>query len=104
MDLPSWFQNAIQEKLEQVMTQIERHPELCKLRSEERSALEAMFSGVDRTKIPGFMNWEDKHHFKRGVENEHLYIQGLRDGVQLAFALLDDPISATDKPKTMLGG
>lgn len=101
MDLPSWFQSAIQERLERVMAGIERRPALRKLRTEEGSAFEAMFSGTDRTKIPGFLEWEDKHHFKRAVENEHLYIQGLRDGVQLAFTLLDDPISVSDKLNTM---
>ncbi|WP_339158614.1 hypothetical protein MKX50_05205 [Paenibacillus sp. FSL W8-0186] len=97
MDIPLWLQSAIQERLERVMSGIERRPELRKLRSEEGSAFEAMFSGTDRTKIPGVMNWEDKHHHKRGVENEHLYIHGLRDGVQLFFTLLDDPLSVSDK-------
>ncbi|WP_055109473.1 hypothetical protein [Paenibacillus ihumii] len=93
MDLPSWLQGAIQERLEQVMARIERQPELRKLRDEESLAFEAMLSGADRARIPGFMDWEDKHHFRRGVENEQLYIQGLRDGVQLAIALLESPES-----------
>ncbi|MNZ92420.1 hypothetical protein D3C78_1114440 [compost metagenome] len=101
MELPSWFLSAIQERLEHVVARIERHPEMRKLRAEESSAFEAMFSGVDRTKLPGFVDWEDKHHYKRGVENEHLYIKGLRDGVQLAITLLDYPIAVFDNPKTM---
>ncbi|MNJ55630.1 hypothetical protein D3C77_511360 [compost metagenome] len=97
MDLPLWLQSALQERLERVLVGIERRPELHKLRSEEGLAFETMFAGVDRTNIPGYMDWEDKHYYKRGVENEHLYIQGLRDGVQLVFTLLDDPISVSDK-------
>lgn len=101
MELPSWFQSAIQERLEHVVARIEHHPELRKLRAEESSAFEAMFSGADRTKLPGFIDWEDKHHYKRGIENEHLYIKGLRDGVQLAITLLDYPIAISDKTKAM---
>lgn len=102
MDLPSWLQGAIQERLEQVMARIERQPELRKLRDEECLALEAMLSGADRAKIPGYMDWEDKHHFRRGVENEQLYIQGLRDGVQLAFTLLESPNSVSGQSRTAL--
>ncbi|AZK48679.1 hypothetical protein [Paenibacillus lentus] len=97
MDLPLWLQSALQERLERVMSGIEHRPELRKLRSEEGLAFETMFAGMDRTNIPGYMDWEDKHYYKRGVENEHLYIQGLRDGVQVAFTLLADPISISDK-------
>ncbi|MED4954509.1 hypothetical protein GNQ08_18295 [Paenibacillus macerans] len=88
MELPLWFRDAIQERLNHITARINRHPELRKLRAEERSALEAMFFGTDQTKSPEYMDWEDKHHFRQGLENERLYMQGMMDGVQLAIALL----------------
>ncbi|MCM3703151.1 hypothetical protein [Paenibacillus macerans] len=100
MEFPVWIQDAIQQRLDYVSARIERHPELRELRSEERSAFEAMFSGRDKTKLPGFMDWEDKHHFRRGLENERLYMQGMMDGVQLAIALFDDPLFGSAKPNT----
>lgn len=33
--------------------------------------------------LPGYTEWEDKHHFSRTLENERLYLQGMRDGAQL---------------------
>lgn len=89
MELPSWFQIAIQRRLDEVSALIKRHPEQNKLIDEEDKAFEVMFSGVDKTKLPGFMEWEDKHHLNRALENERLYLQGMRDGAQLVFALLN---------------
>ncbi|MBB6734055.1 hypothetical protein [Cohnella zeiphila] len=89
MELPPWFQNAIQSRLEDVTAMIRRQSEQCKLNDEENKAFEAMFSGVDKTLLPGFMEWEDKHHFNRALENERLYLQGMRNGAQLVFALLN---------------
>lgn len=97
MEFPSWFQRAIQRRLEFVAAQIERNPELSKYSAEEEKAFEAIFSAMDITQSPEFMAWEDKHHMKRAQENEHLYLQGMRDGVQLAVALLSDPLAASDK-------
>jgi len=94
MEFPSWLQSAIQQRLDHVSARIERHPELRKIRVEENSAFNAMFSGGDKTELPGFTEWEDKHHFRRALENERLYLQGMRDGAQLIFALLADPGSA----------
>ncbi|MFD1174835.1 hypothetical protein ACFQ3W_00740 [Paenibacillus puldeungensis] len=90
MQIPPWFQSAIQQRLDAVMAQIERQPDLRKLRAEEHEAFDAMFPGVDKTRLPGFMEWEDKHLFRRASENERLYMQGVRDGVQLVIALLND--------------
>lgn len=92
MQMPAWFQSAIQERLDGVMVQIERQSELRELRVEEQAAFDAMFPGVDKTQLSGFMDWEDKHHFRRDFENERLYMQGVRDGVQLVIALLDDSL------------
>ncbi|MGZ7441797.1 hypothetical protein [Paenibacillus sp. TH7-28] len=100
MEFPLWFQEAIQERLNHITARINRHPELRKLRAEERSAFEAMFSGTDQTKSPEYMDWEDKHHFRCGLENERLYMQGMMDSVQLAIALFDDPIFGFQKSNT----
>lgn len=97
MEFPLWFQNAIQRRLDHVSARIEHHPELRRCRDEEKSAFQAMFSGVDMTQLPAFMEWEDKVHFTRALENERLYLQGMRDGVQLAFALLSDPLPSGDE-------
>lgn len=91
MDFPPWFQNAIQRRLDYVSATIEHHPELRQLRVEARTAFDAMFSGVDKGQLPAFMEWEDKQNYKRAIENEQLYLQGIRDGMQLAFSLLVEP-------------
>lgn len=96
MEFPSWFQNAIQRRLDQVSAQVQRYPELCKSREEEKTALHAMFPGVDTTQMPAYIEWEDKHHFTQALENERLYLQGMRDGVQLVFALISDPIPSDE--------
>ncbi|MUG23250.1 hypothetical protein GNQ08_12630 [Paenibacillus macerans] len=99
MTFPLWFRDAIQQRLDQASARIERHPDLRELRAEEHAAFDAMFPGIDRTKLPEFMDWEDKHHFRRALENERLYIQGMIDGVQLAIALFDDSLFP-EKPKS----
>lgn len=91
MEFPSWFRSAIQRRLDHVSAQIERHADLHKFRVEESLAYEAVFSGMDKMESPEFMEWEDKHHFKLALENERLYLQGMRDGVQLVLALLAVP-------------
>ncbi|MED4954452.1 hypothetical protein ABEO75_14775 [Paenibacillus macerans] len=77
MPFPLWFLDAIEQRLDQVSARIERNPDVRKLRAEERAAFDAMFSGKDKTKLPEFMDWEDKHHFRRALENERLYMQGM---------------------------
>lgn len=100
MEFPSWFQNAIQWRLDHVSARIERHPELYTYRKEEIKAFQAMFSGVDKTQMPAFLEWEDKVHFMQALENECLYLQGMRDGAQLVFALLADPHPSGDQVLT----
>lgn len=72
------------------MVQIERHPELHKLRSEEQAAFDAMFPNGEKASLNGYMEWEDKHLFRRASEHRHLYSQGVKDGIQLIIALLND--------------
>ncbi|WP_178023439.1 hypothetical protein [uncultured Paenibacillus sp.] len=74
------------------MVRIERQPELRKLRAEEREAFDTLVPGVDKTSLPGFMEWEDKHLFRRAAEHECLYLQGVKDGAQLVIALLGDSV------------
>lgn len=50
--------------------------------------------------LAAFMEWEDKQHFTRALGNERLYLQGMRDGVQLAFALLSDPFPSDDEARS----
>lgn len=90
MELPSWFQNVIQQRLDQIGVLIQRHPELRKSRAEEGKAFDALFAGVNKMQLPGFAEWEDKHHSHQALANERLYLQGVRDGAQLIFALLTD--------------
>ncbi|GAA0386100.1 hypothetical protein GCM10008933_16350 [Paenibacillus motobuensis] len=57
MGLPSWFQSAIEQRVDQVAAWIERQPELRELRVEERAAFDAMFSDTDRSGLPEYMLW-----------------------------------------------
>ncbi|MBB6670052.1 hypothetical protein [Cohnella nanjingensis] len=92
MDFPSWFQSAIQQRLDVVSARTNCDPELLQVRAEEKKAFEALYGGMDETQFARFMAWEDQHHLKRALENERLYLQGMRDGVQLVMALLADPL------------
>ncbi|MGZ7443008.1 hypothetical protein [Paenibacillus sp. TH7-28] len=99
MPFPLWFREAIQQRLDEVSARIQRQPDLRKLRAEEHEAFDAMFSGVNKTMLPEFMDWEDKHHFRRALENERLYMQGMIDGMQLVVALFNDPPFVSEKPE-----
>ncbi len=93
MEFPSWFQSAIQERLDEVSARIQFQTDLRKYREEEKNAFEALFSGVNMTQCPEYSEWKDKHHYYRGLENERLYLQGMRDGARLAIALMSDPFA-----------
>jgi hypothetical protein len=97
VEFPSWFQSAIQQRLDYISSRIERHPELYARRKEEYKAFQAMFNGVDKMQMPEFMEWEEKAHFTKAIENEHLYLQGMRDGAQLVFAFLTDPFPSGEE-------
>lgn len=91
MELPGWFRQAMQKRIDDVAARIEYHPELRGIRKEEREALLQLFAGQDLAANRKFEYWEDRHHLKQGMVYERLYWQGIRDGVQLAAALLDRP-------------
>ncbi|MFB5762431.1 hypothetical protein [Paenibacillus medicaginis] len=105
MELPRWFQQAIQGRLEDVSARIEYDPELNHIRKQADKAFEALFAGKDIARMPEFSEWEDWHHVKHGILNERLYLQGMKDGIQMAVAILgysigsdDDEISNENKP------
>lgn len=67
---------------------IEHHADFGRVCGEEDEAFEALFGSVEVTRIPEFVEWEDKHYIRQGLQHERLYLQGLQDGVQLAVGLL----------------
>lgn len=87
--LPPWFNVCIEERLEFVMKQIERDPEISKLRESEQEAFKLMFPKITEAEQEGYMDWEDKHLYRSANENERIYWQGMKDGVQLVITLLD---------------
>ncbi|MNN07536.1 hypothetical protein D3C76_301870 [compost metagenome] len=89
MGLPVWLCRAIEERLDEVSAHIEQHSEIRQVRKEERKAFYAMFEDENFIKSPTFRIWEDQHHFKQSLINEQLYKQGMKDGMQLVFSLLD---------------
>ncbi|MFB5676427.1 hypothetical protein ACE3NQ_08500 [Paenibacillus terreus] len=89
MKLPVWFESIIQHRLDDVSARTIRHPEISKLHKEEYAAFQKLFSDMDIVNKPEFSEWEDKHHYKQALENEYLYRQGMKDGVQLVYAVLE---------------
>ncbi|MGG1599079.1 hypothetical protein [Paenibacillus naphthalenovorans] len=87
MKFPPWFREAIQKRLDNVSDLIENHSELSRIRENERKAFERLFAGMDIGRMPEFAGWEDCQHLKQAIMNEWLYLQGLKDGIQLASAL-----------------
>jgi len=104
MTFPTWFQQAIQQRLAHLAVQLD--PELKKHREEEKAAYQAMISGISNMPNPAFLEWEDKTHLARAMENEHMYLEGMRDGMQLIIEILtvsslaNESISASQMPAT----
>ncbi len=94
MQWPPWFQSAIQERLDDVAARIQFDPSMSPYRVEEKKAFEAMLSRGNVIEGPEFAEWEDKHHYRQALENERIYLQGMRDGAKLAVGLLSDPSSS----------
>ncbi|WP_315794984.1 hypothetical protein [Paenibacillus sp. BIC5C1] len=88
MDFPPWLQQAIQARLDEVSAQIEHDPELSRVRGETDEVFEALFASKDVEQTPGYAVWESRYIVTKGIENEQLYMQGLRDGIQLTVSLL----------------
>ncbi|WP_338592517.1 hypothetical protein V6669_07880 [Paenibacillus sp. Y5S-9] len=88
MELPQWLQQAIQARLDEVSARIEHDPELNRVREEKDEAFEGLFAGKDIEQTPEYAEWESQYIVSKGIENERLYMQGLRDGIQLTVSLL----------------
>ncbi|KKO55495.1 hypothetical protein [Paenibacillus sp. DMB20] len=88
MEFPPWFQKAIQLRLDEVSAQIEHDSKLSQIRGETDEAFEALFAGKDVVRMPEYTEWENRHIISMGIHNELLYMQGLRDGIQLTVSIL----------------
>ncbi|WP_433751895.1 hypothetical protein [Paenibacillus amylolyticus] len=88
MNLPRWMQRAIQARLEEVSARIEHDPEMSRLRGGTDEAFEALFASKDVEQTPEYAEWESRYIVTKGIENERLYMQGLRDGIHLTVSLL----------------
>lgn len=88
MDFPPWMQRAIQARLDEVSSRIEHDPELSRVRGETDEAFESLFNGKDIEQTPEYTEWESRYIVSKGIEYERLYMQGLRDGIQLTVSLL----------------
>ncbi|RPK29532.1 hypothetical protein [Paenibacillus xylanexedens] len=88
MNFPPWLEQAIQARLDEVSAQIEQDPELSRVRGETEEAFEALFASKDVEQTPEYAEWENRYIVSKGIENEQLYMQGLRDGIRLTVSLL----------------
>ena len=88
MDFPPWMQRAIQTRLDEVSSRIEQDPELIRVHEETDEAFEALFAGKQMEQTHEYAEWENRYLVSKGIENERLYMQGLRDGIQLTVSLL----------------
>lgn len=86
VSFPAWFIETIQGRLVEVSAQIEHQSEPRDAFEEERKAFQALFASIDIARKPEFEYWEDKLSIKHSVLYERLYLQGLKDGMQLANA------------------
>lgn len=86
MSFPAWFIETIQGRLVEVSALIEHQSEPRQAFDEERKAFQALFASIDIVHNPEFEDWEDKLSLKQSVLYERLYLQGLKDGMQLANA------------------
>ncbi|WP_339169136.1 hypothetical protein MKX75_07665 [Paenibacillus sp. FSL R5-0341] len=100
MDFPQWMQRAIQARLDEVTARIEHDPELSRVRGGTDEAFEVLFAGNDVEQTPEYIEWENRYIVSKGIENERLYMQGLRDGIQLTVSLLGQSKSMSEETDT----
>ncbi|MBY0011640.1 hypothetical protein [Paenibacillus typhae] len=86
VSFPAWFVQTMQGRLNEVTAQIEYQSEPRLVFEEESKAFQALFDSMDIARMPEFEHWEDKLQLKLSVLYERLYLQGLKDGMQLANA------------------
>ncbi|MBM6383094.1 MAG: hypothetical protein JSY10_03750 [Paenibacillus sp.] len=99
MDFPPWMQRAIQARLDEVTAQIEHDPELSRVRGESDEAFEVLFAGKQLEQTHEYAEWENRYIVSKGIENERLYMQGLRDGIQLTVSLLSQSMPEKSNTK-----
>ncbi|AIQ39258.1 aspartyl-phosphate phosphatase Spo0E family protein [Paenibacillus sp. FSL R5-0912] len=92
VSFPAWFIQTIQSRLNEVTAQIEYQSEPRLPFEEESKAFQALFESIDTAHMPEFEYWEDKLQLKQAVIYERLYLQGLKDGMQLANASIAPPV------------
>lgn len=97
MDFPPWMQRAIQARLDEVTSRIEHDPELSRVRGRTDEAFGVLFADKDVEQTPEYIEWENRYIVSKGIENERLYMQGLRDGIQLTVSLLSQSKSMPEK-------
>ncbi|KGE19393.1 hypothetical protein [Paenibacillus wynnii] len=87
VNFPAWFVQTMQGRLNEITAQIEYQSEPRHAFEEESKAFQALFDSMGFASMPEFEYWEDKLQLKQAVLYERLYLQGLKDGMQLANAL-----------------
>jgi len=80
----------MQQRLDEIAARSDADPELQQARAEEQKAFASLYGGMDAVQFTKYMAWEDRHLFRRALENERLYMEGVKDGAQLALALMAD--------------
>ncbi|SEB10724.1 hypothetical protein [Paenibacillus sp. 276b] len=100
MDFPPWIQRVIQARLDEVSALIEYDPELSRVRGETDEAFGALFGGEDVEQTAEYIEWENRYIVSKGIENEWLYMQGLRDGIQLTVSILGQSTPEESNTKT----
>lgn len=100
MDFPRWMQRAIQARLDEVTARIEHDPEMRRVRGGTDEAFEVLFAGKDVEQTSEYTEWENRYIVSKGIENERLYMQGLRDGIQLTVSLLGQSKSMREETDT----
>ncbi|OBZ07569.1 hypothetical protein A8L34_25900 [Bacillus sp. FJAT-27264] len=84
VSFPEWFIQTFQGRLNEVTAQIEHQSEPRHVFEEESKAFQALFDSMDIARMTEFEYWEDKLQLKQSILYERLYLQGLKDGMQLA--------------------
>lgn len=81
MEVPAWFRNAMQQRLDEVAARSDADPELQQARAEEQQAFASLYGGMDAAQFTRYMTWEERHLFRRALEHERLYMEGVKDGM-----------------------
>lgn len=90
MSFPEWFSQSLQGRLEEVLARFEHDSDFRSVREEESEAFQTLFASLGIGRMQEFTDWEDKHQFRQAILYEHLYLQGMKDGAQLATVLISD--------------